>query len=59
MEQGWLSADILGLVEDQDITCWNGYLAILKASHIRLKNEADVLVWNHSKYDFFLQFGFT
>ena len=49
MEQGWLSADILGLVDDQNITCWNGYLAILKSSHIRLSNEVDVLVWNQSK----------
>ena len=49
MEQGWLNAEALGLVEAQDIISWTGYLAILKYSHIRLKNEADVLVWNQSK----------
>ena len=35
MEQGWLSADNLGLVHYQDVSCWNGYLAILKASHVK------------------------
>ena len=49
MEQGWLSSDDLGLVEDLDINAWNGYLAILKSSHIRLKNGDDVLVWNQTK----------
>ena len=48
-EQGWLSPAALGLVEDQDINAWNGYLAILKTSHIRLKNDDDVLVWNQAK----------
>ena len=49
MEQGWLNADVLGIVEDQDINAWNGYLAILKSNHIRLNNEDDVLVWNQAK----------
>ena len=49
MEQAWLTADNLGLVDNQEITCWNGYLAILKASHVRLFNEADVMIWNQSK----------
>ena len=49
MEQGWISADDLGLVDYQDVSCWNGYLAILKASHVRLTNAMDVLVWNQSK----------
>ena len=46
MEHGWLNADALGLLEVQDINRWIGYLAILKSSHIILKNEVDVLVWN-------------
>ena len=49
MEQGWLSSDDLGLVENLDINAWNGYLAILKSSHIRFRNEDDVLVWNQAK----------
>ena len=48
-EQGWLSANFLGLFDFQDVLCWNGYLAILKASHVRLSNNADILVWNPSK----------
>ena len=48
-EQGWLSANNLGLSNIQDVLCWNGFLAILKASHVRLTNNADILVWNLSK----------
>ena len=44
LEQGWLTVDFIGLVDNQDVTCWNGYLVILKASHVRLLNDADVLV---------------
>ena len=50
MEKGWISSEFLGLVDDQDILCWNGYLAILKISNIRLNNVDDELVWNQSKY---------
>ena len=39
----------LGLVEDLDIIAWNGYLAILKTSHIRFSNNEDLLVWNQAK----------
>ena len=28
---------------------WNGYIAILKASHVRFSNDDDALVWNLSK----------
>ena len=49
MEQGWLSAEVLGFVGDQEINAWNGYLSILKSSHIRLKNEDDRLVWHQAK----------
>ena len=38
MEQGWLSVEQLGLVDQQDVTYWNGYIAILKGSHVRLTN---------------------
>ena len=51
MEQGWLSADNLGLTDIQDVLCWNGFLAILKASHVRLSDDVDELVWNMSKSD--------
>ena len=49
MEQGWLSSVYLGLVEELDINTWNGYLAILKTSHIRFNNNEDLLVWNQDK----------
>ena len=49
MEQGWLTIDNLRLVDEQEITCWNGYLAILKASYVKLSNDVDMLVWNQSK----------
>ena len=50
MEQVFLSTDIFGLVDIQDITCWNDFLAILKASHVRLSDDVDELGWNLSKY---------
>ena len=28
---------------------WNGYLAILKSSHVRISSDDDTLVWNLSK----------
>ena len=37
-------------MDQEDINFWNGYLSNLKISHIRLSNEADVLIWNQSKY---------
>ena len=49
MEQVWLSVDQLGLDDHQDVAVWNGYLSILKRSHVRLTNDNDVLVWNLSK----------
>ena len=48
-EQGWLSANILGLSDIQDVLCWNGFVAIIKSSHVRLTNSVDILVWNLSK----------
>ena len=44
MEHGWRFADDIGLVDYQDVFCWNGYVALLKASYLRLNNDADVLV---------------
>ena len=29
---------------------WNGYLAILKSTHVRISNDVDILVWNLSKF---------
>ena len=43
MEQVSLSSNDLGLVENQYILAWNGYIAMLKSSHIRFRNEEDVL----------------
>ena len=44
MEQGWLSANHIGLNEQLDVTIWNGYLSTLKAIHVILSNEDDKLV---------------
>ena len=49
MEQVWLSSNDLGLVDNHYITACNSYIAMLKASHIRFRNEEDVLVWNQAK----------
>ena len=49
MDQGWLNVDILGFVDNQEIISWNVYLALLKSSHVRISNEADLLVWSQSK----------
>ena len=49
MEQVWLSSNDLGLVDNHYITAWNIYIAMLKANHIRFRNEEDVLVWNQAK----------
>ena len=48
-EQGWISADNLGIVDHQEINAWVGYLSNIRTIHVRLSNEADVLVWNQSK----------
>ena len=49
LEQGWLLVDRIGLVDNPDIILWNGYLAMLKAIHVRLYVDDDILVWNHAK----------
>ena len=33
----------------QDVSLWNGFIAILKASNIRLSNAVDEIVWIQSK----------
>ena len=48
-DQGWLSANIIGLSDAQDVLCWNDYVAILKAIHVRLSTNGDTLVWNPFK----------
>ena len=48
-EQGWLLVDLIGFTDHDDITVWNGYLACLKTSHVRLSFEVDHLIWNQSK----------
>ena len=49
LEQGWLSADLVGLQDHQEITSWNDVLSILKSSHVRLSNDDDMLIWNQAK----------
>ena len=41
MEKVWKSTNNLELVDVEDITCWNEYLAILKSSHVRLFDDVD------------------
>ena len=48
--QGWFNADLIGLSYQNEITCWNEYVGLLKSSHVRLSNEKDILVWNQSKF---------
>ena len=47
--QGWLTATLIGLTNQYDITCWNEYLGILKTSHTRLSCDEDLLIWNQSR----------
>ena len=47
--QEWLSADTLGFNDPLEIAAWNGYIAILKSSQVRLSNADDCLIWNLSK----------
>ena len=49
LEQGSLSVDRIGLVDNPDIILWNGYLAMLKSIHVRLSVDDDILVWNQAK----------
>ena len=49
MPQEWLSADTLGFIDPFEIAVWNGYIAILKYSHVRISNEDDCLIWHLSK----------
>jgi len=49
MTQKWLSADTIGFTDPLDIVAWNGYIATLKSSHVRLSAAADCLIWNLSK----------
>ena len=49
MVQQWFNAEFIGFTDPQEITVWNGYIAILKTSHVRFSNDDDALVWNLSK----------
>ena len=49
MAQQWLFADFIGFSDPFDIDVWNGYLTILKSSHVRISNDDDILVWNLSR----------
>ena len=49
LEQAWLPAEYIGLVEHEDVSSWNFSLSLLKASQVRLSNVNDKLVWNLSK----------
>ena len=41
-----LSPDSISCVDPHEIVVWNGYLAIIKANHVSISNEDDVLLWN-------------
>ena len=49
MAQQWFTAYFIGFTDPFEIDVWNGYLAILKSSHVRISNDDDILVWNLSK----------
>lgn len=49
MSQKWLSAESIGFLDPHEITTWNGYIAILKSSHVRLPDADDCLIWILSK----------
>ena len=49
LSQTWLSANSIGFSDALEIAAWNGYIAILKSSHVRLSAAADCLIWNLSK----------
>ena len=44
MDQQWFPADSIGFTDPQEIEVWNGYVAILKSSFVRISNEDDALV---------------
>ena len=50
LAQQWFTADSIGFTDPQEIDVWNGYVAILKSSHVRISNDDDALVWNLSKF---------
>ena len=49
LEQGCISSENLGLEDLRDVLIWNGHIALLKASNIRLFDFDDELVWIQSK----------
>ena len=49
MAQQWFSAEYIGFTAPLEIDVWNGYIAILKSSHVRISIDDDALVWNLSK----------
>ena len=49
MAQQWFTAESIGFTYPQEIDVWNGYVAILKSSHVRISTDDDALVWNLSK----------
>ena len=50
MAQQWFYANFIGFTDPLEIDVWNGYIAILKSSHVRISIDDDALVWNLSKY---------
>ena len=36
MAQQWINADFIGFTDPQEIDVWNGYVSILKSSHVRI-----------------------
>lgn len=48
-EKDWLSVDVVGIVDEQDVAVENNYVAVLKTSNTRLNNSEDSFVWIQSK----------
>ena len=45
MTQLWFSAETIGFTNPQEIDDQNGYVAILKYSHVRISEDDDVFFW--------------
>ena len=44
LAQLWITIDSIGFTNPQEIDVWNGYIHILKSSHVRISSDDDALV---------------
>ena len=42
--QGWFTAELIGLTNQHDITYWNDYVGLLKTNHVILSGDEDLLI---------------